>query len=186
MTEAGLVKLDTVAKAVNSIHATCERAKTDLFLLVGHSSAGNALHKLFYQDESMEILDLKVDNPWIDKLAKEVDAGKRAAAAVKAKNANHHAPRGRGALRGRGNRFTPRNNYPSRDTYSNGGQFHNNNYRVGHHNNYRGGRGGFGSGNFYGNHQNNQNGNLFQSGPSQQNGQGSFQTKMIGWLPTGP
>jgi hypothetical protein len=77
----------------------------------------------------MEVLDLKVDDPRIDKLAREVDAGKKAAAAAKAKaTANANTSRNRGAPRGRGNRSGSRNIYPSRDSYSNGGQYQYNNF----------------------------------------------------------
>jgi hypothetical protein len=188
ISEASIAKLAVVAEAINELNDDCEKAKQDLWLLVGHASAGNHLHKLFYQDESMEVLDLKVDDPRIDKLAKEVDAGKKAAATAAAKaKANANAPRGRGASRDRGSRFGSRNSYPSRDTSSNGGQYQYNNFRGAHHNSYRGGaRGGFGSGNFYGNYQNHQAGTLPQNGPNQQNGQGTFQTKMLGWFPSGP
>ena len=188
ISEASIAKLAVVADAVNEMHEDCEKAKQDLWLLVGHASAGNHLHKLFYQDESMEVLDLKVDDPRIDKLAREVDAGKKAAAAAKAKaSANANASRNRGAPRGRGNRSGSRNIYPSRDSYSNGGQYQYNNFRGAHHNSYRGGaRGGFGSGNFYGNYQNHQAGIFPQNGLNQQNGQGTSQNKMLGWLPSGP
>jgi hypothetical protein len=188
ISEASIEKLAVVANAVNEMHEDCEKAKQDLWLLVGHASAGNHLHKLFYQDESMEVLDLKVDDPRIEKLAKEVDAGKKAAATAAAKaKGNANPSRGRGASRGRGSRFGSRNSYPSRDTSSNGGQYQYNNFRGAHHNNYRGGfRGGFGSGNFHGNYQNHQAGTLPQNGPNQQNGQGTFPTKMLGWFPSGP
>jgi len=188
ISEASLAKLALVAEAINELNDDCDKAKQDLWLLVGHASAGNHLHKLFYQDESMEVLDLKVDDPRIDKLAKEVDAGKKAAATAAAKaKGNANPSRGRGASRGRGSRFGSRNSYPSRDTSSNGGQYQYNNFRGAHHNNYRGGfRGGFGSGNFHGNYQNHQAGTLPQNGPNQQNGQGTFPTKMLGWFPSGP
>jgi len=188
ISEASIEKLAVVANAVNEMHEDCEKAKQDLWLLVGHASAGNHLHKLFYQDESMEVLDLKVDDPRIEKLAREVDAGKKAAAAAKAKaTGNVNASRGRGAPRGRANRFVSRNNYPNRDNYNNGGQYQYNNFRGAHHNGYRGGaRGGFGSGNPYGNYQNHPAGIFPQNGPNQQNGQGISQSKMIGWLPSGP
>ena len=188
ISETSIAKLAVVADAINEMHEDCDKAKQDLWLLVGHASAGNHLHKLFYQDESMEVLDLKVDDPRIEKLAREVDAGKKAAAAAKAKaTANANASRGRGAPRGRGNRFTSRNNYPNRDNCSNGGQYQYNNFRGAHHNSYRGGgRGGFGSGNSYGNYQNHQAGIFPQNGLNQQNGQGTSQNKMLGWLPAGP
>ena len=100
ISETSIAKLAVVADAINEMHEDCDKAKKDLWLLVGHASAGNHLHKLFYQDESMEVLDLKVDDPRIEKLAREVDAGKKAAATAKAKaTANANAPRGRGAPR---------------------------------------------------------------------------------------
>jgi hypothetical protein len=114
ISEASIAKLVVVADAVNEMHEDCEKAKQDLWLLVGHASAGNHLHKLFYQDESMEVLDLKVDDPRIDKLTREVDAGKKTAADAKTKaSANANASRGRGDPRGRGNRSGSRNSYPA-------------------------------------------------------------------------
>ena len=52
ISEASIEKLAVVANAVNEMHEDCEKAKQDLWLLVGHASAGNHLHKFL-----LEVLD---------------------------------------------------------------------------------------------------------------------------------
>jgi len=154
-----LAKLETVPGVVNSLLPSCERAKQDLYLLIGHQSGGNTLHNLYHRKESISVLGLKIDDSQIDKLAPLGTAV----------TIFFHGITIRGS---------------SRETYNNRGHHHN--YRhPGNYNVYRGGRGEFYPGNFRGNYQNNQTGNV-SHGSSQQNGQNSFPNKkMLGCFPCG-
>jgi hypothetical protein len=75
-----------------------ERSKQDLYLLVCHPNAGNALYKSYHKEESITAIGLKIDDPSIDKIAKEVEAGRKAATGAKQKTLSN-ASRDRGTTR---------------------------------------------------------------------------------------
>ena len=77
-TEAGrnlakttLAKLDTAARALNSLCAQTKKAKQDLSLLALHPEGGNNLFNAFYKEESITVIGLKVDDPAIDKIGEK-------------------------------------------------------------------------------------------------------------------
>ena len=80
LAQTTLAHLEVVAGAVNSLCDQTERAKHDLYLLVGHPEGGNALFTAFHKEESITVIGLKIDDHSIDNIEKEVEAGKKAAA----------------------------------------------------------------------------------------------------------
>jgi hypothetical protein len=165
--------LEVVAGAVNSLCDQTERAKHDLYLLVGHPQGGNALFTVFHKEESITAIGLKIDDPSIDKIAKEVEAAKKAVAVTNKKNSGStSAHRGRGTTRGSHKPHSNRNSYASRDSYNHGGFYQYNNQRGLHHG-PRGGRGGYYSDTSYGSFQHNPTTN----GQGQQPNQNNFPPK---------
>jgi hypothetical protein len=75
-----LAKLEAAAGALNSLCAQTQKAKQDLYLLAVHPEGGNNLFNAFYKEESITAIGLKIDDPAIEKLAREVAAQKKAAA----------------------------------------------------------------------------------------------------------
>ena len=71
---ATLANLETVAAAVHSLQEQSVRSKQDIYLLTCHPNAGNALYNTFHKEESLSILGLKVEDPMIEKAAREVEA----------------------------------------------------------------------------------------------------------------
>jgi hypothetical protein len=179
LAQTTLADLDIVSEAINSMRNQTERSKQDLYLLVCHPNAGSALYNAYHKEESITAIGLKIDDPSIDKIAKEVEAGKKAAAAANKKNLNN-APRDRGAARGHYKSSPSRNSYVNREFHNNGGYYHNNSHR-GYHHGSRGGRGGYNSRASYGSFQH----NPATNGQGQQTGQNTFPPKpMIGWFPS--
>ena len=86
LAQTTLANLEKAAWSLNSIKEQSERAKHDLYLLVLHPNGGNALFNAFHKEESITAIGLKIDDPAIDKIAKEVEATKKAAAAANKKN----------------------------------------------------------------------------------------------------
>ena len=189
-TEAGrklakttLAKLDTATGALNSLCAQTQKAKQDLYLLALHPEGGNNLFNAFYKEESITAIGLKVDDPAIDKIAREVAAQKKAAAiANKKPHGTANASRDRGAHRGAHKKHFSQHSYTNRDSYNHGGSHYHNSQRGFYHGS-RGGRGGgFHPSAPYGSFYPNPNTN----GQGQQNSQNTFPPKpMIGWFNQG-
>ncbi len=76
LAQTTLADLDIVVGAVNSMCDQTERSKRDLYLLVCHHNAGSVVYKTFHKEESITDIGLKIDDPSIDKIAKEVEAGR--------------------------------------------------------------------------------------------------------------
>ena len=178
-----LAKLEAAAGALNSLCAQTQKAKQDLYLLAVHPEGGNNLFNAFYKEESITAIGLKIDDPAIEKLAREVAAQKKAAAnANKKPHGAGNGARGRGAHRGSHKKHFRQHSYTSRDSYNHGGSHHHNSQRGFYHGS-RGGRGGgfypsAPHGSFYP--------NLNTNGQGQQNSQNTFQPKpMIGWFNQG-
>ena len=155
LAQTTLAYLEVVAGAVNSLCDQTERAKHDLYLLVGHPQGGNALFTAFHKEENITVIGLKIDDPSIDKIEKEVEAAKKAAATANKKiSGSTSTHRGRGTPRGSHKPHSSRNSYVNRDSYNNGGFYHHNT-QCGFHHDSRGGRGGYYSGASYGSFQHN-------------------------------
>ena len=182
LAQTTLANLEKAAWSLNSMKEQSERAKHDLYLLVLHPNGGNALFNSFHKEESITAIGLKIDDPTIDKIAKEVEATKKAAAAANKKNpGSASAHRGRGTVRGSHKPNFSRTSYASRDSYNHGGSYQHNHQRGSHHG-FRGGRGGFNPGAPYGSFQH----NPIPNGQGQQSGQNNFPPKpMIGWFGQG-
>ena len=126
-----------------------------MYLLVGHPEGGNALFTAFHKEESITVIGPKKDDPSIDKIAKEVEAAKKAAAAANKKNPDSTSDhRGRGTARGSHKPHSNQNNYSICDSYNHGAFYQYNNQRGLHHG-PRGGHGGYYSGTSYGSFQHN-------------------------------
>ena len=182
-----LANLEAVAAAVHSLQEQSVRSKQDIYLLTCHPNAGNALYNTFHKEESLSILGLKVEDPMIEKAAREVEANKKAAAVSRKSHSNSARGRGRGG-RGRGSDYHSRTSYNDREGHSNGGQPSHNNQRK-NYSGYRGGRWGH-SGNFNPNFGSNFNPNFGGNfnpnfGQGQTNAPNNFQGKMLGWIPQG-
>jgi len=178
LAQTTLADLDTVAGAVNSMRDQTERSKQDLYLLVCHPNAGSALYNAYHKEESITAIGLKIDDPSIDKIAKEVEAGRKAVAVAKQKTLTN-ASRGRGISRGHYKPSPSRNSYVNRDFHNNGGHYYNNNHRGNHHG-FRGGRGGYYAGAPYGSPQY----SSVTNGQNQHSNQNIPPSKpMIGWFP---
>ena len=85
LAQTTLANLEKAVWSLNSIKEQSERAKHDLYLLVLHPNGGNALFNAFHKEESITAIGLKIDDPAIDKIAKEEEATKKAAAAANKK-----------------------------------------------------------------------------------------------------
>ena len=72
-----LAKLEAAAGALNSLCAQTLKAKQDLYLLAVHPDGGNNLFNAFHKEESITAMGLKIDDPAIEKLAREVVAQKK-------------------------------------------------------------------------------------------------------------
>ena len=184
---ATLANLETVAAAVHSLQEQSVRSKQDIYLLTCHPNAGNALYNTFHKEESLSILGLKVEDPMIEKAAREVEASKKAAAVSRRNQSNNSRGRGRGS-KGRGSDHYSRTSYNDRESNNNGGQSSHNNHRK-NYAGYRGGRGGH-PGNFNPNFGSNFNPNFGGNfnpnfGQGQTNGPNNFQGKILGWMPQG-
>ena len=182
-----LANLEAVAAAVHSLQEQSVRSKQDIYLLTCHPNAGNALYNTFHKEESLSILGLKVEDPMIEKAAREVEANKKAAAVSRKSHSSSARGRGRGG-RGRGSDYHSRTSYNDREGHSNGGQPSHNNQRK-NYSGYRGGRWGH-SGNFNPNFGSNFNPNFGGNfnpnfGQGQTNAPNNFQGKMLGWIPQG-
>ncbi len=86
--------LELVAKALLCLQSQALIAKQDLYLLICHPNAGNALYHHFHKEASLEMIGLNVDDPNIEKAAREVEAAKKAVASSNKKL--KHTARGRG------------------------------------------------------------------------------------------
>jgi hypothetical protein len=137
-----LAKLEAAAGALNSLCAQTQKAKQDLYLLAVHPEGGNNLFNAFYKEESITDIGLKIDDPAIEKIAREVAAQKKAVAnANKKAHGTGNGARGRGAHRGSHKKHSSQHNYTSRDSYNHGGSHYHNRQRGFYHGS-RGDRGG--------------------------------------------
>ncbi len=66
-----LANLEAASGTSNSLRDQTERTKQDLYLLALHPQGGNALFNVFYKEESITTIGLKIDDPVIDKIARE-------------------------------------------------------------------------------------------------------------------
>ena len=174
--------LEVVGGAVNSLCDQTERANHDLYLLVGHPQGGNDPFTVFHKEESITVIGLKIDDPSIDKIAKEVETAQKAAVVANKKNpGSTSVHRGLGTARGSHKPHSNRNSYDSRDFYNHGGFYQYNN-QCGLHHGPRDGRDGYYSDSSYGSFQHNPTTN----GQGQQSNQNNFPPKpMIGWFGRG-
>jgi hypothetical protein len=191
LAEPTLAKLEAAAGALNSLCAQTQKAKQDLYLLAVHPDGGNNLFNAFHKEESITAMGLKIDDPAIDKLAREVAAQKKAAAnANKKPYGTGNGTRGRGAHRGAHKKQYSQHSYTGRDfynhgrdSYNHGGPHYHNSHRGSYHG-FRGGRGG-------GSYPSAPHGSFYPSpntnGQGQQNSQNTFPPKqpMIGWFNQG-
>ena len=178
-----LTKLEDASGALNSLCAQTQKAKQDLYLLAVHPEGGNNLFNAFHKEESITAMGLKIDDPAIEKLAREVAAQKKAAANAnkKAYGAGNGA-RGRGAHRGAHKKQYSQHSYTGRDSYNHGSSHYHNSHRGFYHG-FRGGRGG-------GIYPSAPHESFYPSpntnGQGQQNSQNTFPPKpMIGWFNQG-
>ena len=163
--------------------------KQDLYLLLCHPSAGNALYHHFHKESGLQMMGLKLDDPNIEKTSREVEATKKEVASSTKKN-NHsvwdrgreHAPSSK-QYTGRVYDQHGRGGFSNREHSTNGGDPYYNSHRDSY-NDYRDGRGGYHSGNFNGHFQNNYSGNS-NVVQGQQNDPNNPQTRMLGWIPQG-
>ena len=183
---------EMVAGEVNCLQAQVLIVKKDLYLLMCHPNVGNALYNQFHKEASLAMIDLKVEDPNIDKADREVEADKKVSVSIKKKHNN--TSRGRGCGHASHSKHYMdrvhdqygRGVFNHREHFSNDGSFHNTvvNRHRDSYNDYRGGRGEYYPGNFNGNFQNNQvgNGNF---GQGLQNGPNNSHTRILGWIPQG-
>jgi hypothetical protein len=142
LAQSTLAKLEAAASALNSLCSQTQKAKQDLYLLTIHPEGGNNLFHAFYKEESITAIGLKIDDPAIEKIAREVAAQNKAAAiANKKPHGTANGSRGRGAHRGAHKKHFNQHSYTGRDSYNHGGSHYHNSQRGFYHVS-RGGRGG--------------------------------------------
>ena len=88
--------LELVVKAFLCLQGHVIIAKQDLYLLFCHPNVGNTLYHHFQKEAGLQMMDLKVDDPNIEKTAREVEAAKKEVSSSNKKNNHNTQDRGHG------------------------------------------------------------------------------------------
>ena len=81
--------LELVAKSLLCLQDQVMIGKQDLYLLICHPNVGNSLYHHFHKEAGLQMMGLKVDDPNIEKAAREVESAKKTVASSDKKN-NHN------------------------------------------------------------------------------------------------